>query len=98
MFLRSRTLAASRRCAQMLACDWADQAGRLMDSTASICAWEDAGWRVKRNIERFAVSRENDDPRHGQFAAPRICWRPPGVSPCAPANCETLAGTCSAAS
>ena len=51
--------------AQMLACDWADEAGRLMNSTASICAWEDAGWRVKRNIERFAVSRENDDPRHG---------------------------------
>jgi hypothetical protein len=56
--------------AQMLACDWADVAGRAMSSIASICAWEDAGWRVKRNIERFAVSRENDDPRYG--AARRI--------------------------
>ena len=32
---------------------------------ASICAWEDAGWRVRRNIERFAVSREGLIPMKG---------------------------------
>jgi twinkle protein len=44
--------------ALMLACDFADKAGRKLDATASICAWEDAGWRVRRNIERFAATRE----------------------------------------
>ena len=54
--------------AQMLACDWADVAGRLNGSTASICAWEDVGWRVRRNIERFAISREDMGPMKGPSA------------------------------
>jgi hypothetical protein len=52
--------------AQMLACDFADIAGRELDATASICAWEDVGWRVRRNIERFAATREALDPRKGE--------------------------------
>ena len=51
--------------AQMFACDCADVAGRQLGATASICAWEDAGWRVRRNIERFAVSREDMRPMKG---------------------------------
>jgi hypothetical protein len=51
---------------QILACDFADVAGRKLDATASICAWEDAGWRVKRNIERFAATRERLDPKKGE--------------------------------
>jgi hypothetical protein len=51
--------------AQMFACDWADVVGRQIGATASICAWEDAGWRVRRNIERFAVSREDMRPLKG---------------------------------
>jgi hypothetical protein len=51
--------------AQMLACDFADQAGRKLNATASICAWEDAGWRVRRNIERFAATRGELDPTKG---------------------------------
>jgi hypothetical protein len=51
--------------AQMLACDFADVAGRQRSMTASICAWEDAGWRVRRNIERFAASREELIPMKG---------------------------------
>jgi hypothetical protein len=51
--------------AQMLACDFADVAGRQIGATASICAWEDAAWRVKRNIERFAETREDLIPLKG---------------------------------
>jgi hypothetical protein len=51
--------------AQILACDFADVAGRARGATASICAWEDAGWRVRRNVERFAVSREDLMPMKG---------------------------------
>ena len=47
--------------AQMLACDFADTAGRELGATASICAWEDQDWRVKRNIERFSASRDADE-------------------------------------
>ena len=50
---------------QMFACDYADVAGRCLQATASICAWEDAGWRVRRNIERFAASREGLIPMKG---------------------------------
>jgi hypothetical protein len=50
----------------MLACDFADKAGRQLEATASICAWEDAGWRVKRNIERVASTREQLDPKKGE--------------------------------
>jgi hypothetical protein len=55
---------------QMLACDFADKAGRELDASASICAWEDADWRVKRNIERFAQTREMED--GGQDVAGRV--------------------------
>jgi hypothetical protein len=51
--------------AQMFACDYADVAGRPLQAAASICAWEDAGWRVRRNIERFATSREAWMPMKG---------------------------------
>jgi len=51
--------------AQMLAADFADVAGRELDATSSICAWEDADWRVRRNLERFAATREERDPRKG---------------------------------
>jgi hypothetical protein len=51
--------------AQMLACDFADVAGRARGATSSICAWEDQGWRVRRNIERFAASREDVTPMKG---------------------------------
>jgi hypothetical protein len=50
---------------QMLACDFADGAGRELGATASICAWEDADWRVRRNIERFAATREQKNPKRG---------------------------------
>jgi Bifunctional DNA primase/polymerase, N-terminal len=53
----------------MFGCDWADVVGRQIGATASICAWEDAGWRVRRNIERFAVSRETMEAR-----SPRNGW------------------------
>jgi hypothetical protein len=51
--------------AQMLAADFADVAGRDLGATASICAWEDADWRVRRNLERFAVTREERAPAKG---------------------------------
>ena len=51
--------------AQMLAADFADVAGRELDATSSVCAWEDEGWRVRRNLERFAATREANDPRQG---------------------------------
>jgi hypothetical protein len=50
---------------QILAFDFADVAGRENGATASICAWEDAGWRIKRNLERFAESREDFMPKKG---------------------------------
>ena len=55
--------------AQMLACDFADVAGRERGATASICAWEDQGWRVRRNIERFAASRRGFDADEGPGAS-----------------------------
>jgi hypothetical protein len=51
--------------AQMLAADFADVAGRDLGATASICAWEDADWRVRRNLERFAETREELYPTKG---------------------------------
>ena len=51
---------------QMLACDFADVAGRQMGGARSaICGLEDADWRIKRNIERFATSREARTPSRG---------------------------------
>ena len=51
---------------QMFACDFADVAGRHMGGARSaICGLEDADWRIKRNIERFAMSREAKDPSRG---------------------------------
>lgn len=53
--------------AQMLAFDFADNAGtHLDDASVSICAWEDEAWRVQRNLERFALTREQEDPRKGE--------------------------------
>ena len=49
----------------MLACDFADKAGRQLGATAAICAWEDAAHNVKRNIERFARSPEDQDGMKG---------------------------------
>ena len=51
--------------AQMLAADFADVAGRQLGATASVCAWEDADWRVRRNLERFAATREELNPTRG---------------------------------
>jgi hypothetical protein len=51
--------------AQLLAADFADVAGRELGATASICAWEDADWRVRRNLERFATTREELNPTKG---------------------------------
>jgi hypothetical protein len=51
--------------AQILACDFADKAGRELGYGSSICAWEDQDWRVKRNISRFAQTRERSDLRDG---------------------------------
>jgi hypothetical protein len=54
--------------AQMLACDFADKAGREQGATAAICAWEDEDWVVQENIKRFARSREEQDPMKGSDA------------------------------
>ena len=70
--------------AQMLACDFADVAGRQLGATASICAWEDAGWRVRRNIERFAVSREDTTPDEGRDVA----HQGPAADACSRITCE----------
>src|SRR5262249_24076131 len=32
---------------QILTFDWADAVGRQIGASASVCAWEDAGWRVR---------------------------------------------------
>jgi hypothetical protein len=53
---------------QILACDWADVSGRQKGATAAICAFEDANWRTKRNIERFAETREDLRPMKGPGA------------------------------
>jgi hypothetical protein len=69
--------------AQILACDFADKAGREQGATAGICAWEDEDWIVQENIERFARSREEIDPMKGGdvrvwdlLARVHKIWRP----------------------
>lgn len=52
---------------RLLAMAWADRVGRHTGQTASICGWEDRGEIVKREVSRYAIGGDVDQPNPKQW-------------------------------